>query len=61
MTGSEYYWVHLLRPANPNATNMQTEPKVVVDSFRFPYFVNVGTVTSTDPDNQTVNRDNHAI
>jgi hypothetical protein len=30
-----YMWVHLLRPANPNDP---TSEKVVVDSFRFPYF-----------------------
>lgn len=38
----QYYWVYLLRPANPLAPNDPNTPKVVVDSFRFPYFKDDG-------------------
>lgn len=74
---SEYYWLHLLRPANPNAgldaaaanpsdpmapaTALAAEPKVVVDSFRFPYHVATGTITVVDANTTTVTRDNKAI
>ncbi len=58
---SEYYWIHLLRPANPNAANLAAEPKVVVDSFRFPYFVATGTINAVDANNTTVTRDTRAI
>jgi hypothetical protein len=34
---ARYFWLHLVRPANPHAVNLQNEPLVVVDSFRFPY------------------------
>ncbi|GIW86619.1 MAG: hypothetical protein KatS3mg108_0943 [Isosphaeraceae bacterium] len=34
---ARYYWLHLVRPANPHAANLANEPLVVVDSFRFPY------------------------
>jgi hypothetical protein len=33
-TTPRYYWLYLRRPADPNDT---ASPKVVVDSFRFPY------------------------
>ena len=46
---SDYYWLHLLRPANPEAADMAAEPKVVVDSFRFPYFVDNGKYTKDYP------------
>ncbi len=43
---AEYFWIHLVRPANPNAANMAVEPKVVVDSMRFPYTEGGGTITN---------------
>ena len=51
---SNFFWLHLLRPANPNSANMITEPKVVVDSFRFAYLVNNDDVDVTDPNNAQV-------
>jgi large repetitive protein len=73
----QYYWIHLLRPANPNAgadwlaanpgdttgaeNALALEPKVVVDSMRFPYFVANGAVTVVDAQNTTVTPDTSAI
>ena len=46
-----YYWLHLLRPSNPKDV---TSKKVVVDSFRFTYFIDNGTVKKVDTNNDTV-------
>lgn len=47
MPPDQYYWVYLLRPANPLAPNDPATPKVVVDSFRFPYIQDNGVGDST--------------
>ena len=48
----QFYWLYLRRPANPLADlTLANEPKVVVDSIRFPFCVS--TVTGkTDPNTQ---------
>ncbi len=34
----EYYWLHLVRPVDPNGAADPKTPRVVVDSIRFPYY-----------------------
>lgn len=52
---AEYLWLHLVRPANPNAVNMAIEPKVVVDSIRFPYIEGTAIITNPNTDNEDAN------
>ena len=54
-TNRGYFWVHLVRPANPHAINMgPAEPRVVVDSMRFPYSEAGGAVMNPNTDTEQV-------
>ncbi|MDB5349438.1 MAG: hypothetical protein JWN86_685 [Planctomycetota bacterium] len=55
---SQFYWLHLLRPVNAKDPTSQ---KVVVDSFRFPYFVDNGIAKAKDANNDTVTQGTNAI
>ncbi len=51
---ADYYWLHLVRPANPNSASMGTADRVVVDSFRFPFITNNDKADVSDKNNTSL-------
>jgi len=56
---AKYYWLYLRRPANPLAPADVNNPKIVVDSIRFP-FIEGGGVAAPTPV-RTANRDIYSV
>jgi len=56
---AKYYWLYLRRPANPLAPTDVNNPKIVVDSIRFP-FIEGGGVAGVPP-TRTANRNLYSV